>query len=50
MRSSRSARAVPWLAGAAVLGLGGAAWPFTIDDAFVLARYAERIAGGPATR
>lgn len=39
-----------WLApaagAAAVVGTGLAAWPYTVDDAFVSARYARRIARG----
>lgn len=31
----------PWLA-----AVGAAAWPFTIDDAFIVARYADRLARG----
>lgn len=37
---------LPWIAFGAVLALGAAFWPFTVDDAFVLARYASRIARG----
>lgn len=39
-------RWAPWLAAAAVLAVGFAAWPYTVDDAFVLARYASRLASG----
>ncbi len=46
MAATRWARALPALAGAIVLGLGVAAWPFTVDDAFVLARYARNLAHG----
>ncbi|MDB4986552.1 MAG: hypothetical protein JWN04_1730 [Myxococcaceae bacterium] len=41
---------VRWLASAvgaiALLALAAAAWPFTVDDAFIVARYANRIASG----
>lgn len=37
---------LPWGALGAVAGLGIAAWPFTVDDAFVLGRYARRLAQG----
>lgn len=39
-------RLAPWIAAAAVLGVGALAWPYTVDDAFVLARYATRLASG----
>jgi hypothetical protein len=39
-------RALPAVAIAATCGLGAAAWPYTVDDAYVLARYARRIAHG----
>lgn len=39
-------RALPAAAFVLVSALGAAAWPFTVDDAFVLARYARRIASG----
>lgn len=32
--------------GLGVAGLGLAAWPYTVDDAFITARYARRIASG----
>lgn len=32
--------------GAAVLAVGASTWPFTVDDAYILARYAERTATG----
>jgi hypothetical protein len=42
-----SMRHAPLLSAALVLaGLMAAAWPFTVDDAFIAVRYAERIAGG----
>jgi hypothetical protein len=37
---------LPGLAGAAVAAVGAAAWPYTVDDAYVLARYARRLAAG----
>ncbi len=37
---------LPWVALGVVVGLGIASWPFTVDDAFVLGRYARRIAQG----
>ncbi len=30
----------------AVIGVGLFAWPFTVDDAFVVSRYAQRLCGG----
>jgi len=44
MRDSR-----PWaalLAAALVLSAGALAWPFTIDDAYIVARYAQNLAHG----
>ena len=38
--------AAPAIAASAVLAIGLAAWPYTVDDAFVLARYAARLAAG----
>lgn len=38
--------AAPAIAASAVLAIGLAAWPYTVDDAFVLARYAARMAAG----
>lgn len=40
------ARASAPLAALAVLAVGAAAWPFTIDDAFITAHYAARLASG----
>ena len=34
------------LASAAVLGVGALAWPYTVDDAFIVARYAHNLAAG----
>ncbi len=39
-------RLLPLAASALLVALGAAAWPFTIDDAYILARYARRIATG----
>lgn len=39
-------RWAPALAALVVLVAGVVAWPFTVDDAYVVARYAERIAAG----
>ncbi|MFK7992021.1 MAG: hypothetical protein AB8I08_38745 [Sandaracinaceae bacterium] len=39
-------RLLPWLAGGTLLAWGAFAWPFTVDDAYVLARYARRLASG----
>lgn len=45
-RMRRLSVAFPALAAAIVVGLGLAAWPYTVDDAFILGRYARRIAAG----
>lgn len=39
-------RASVLIVAAAVVGLGIAAWPFTVDDAFIVARYAHNLAHG----
>lgn len=39
-------RISPWLAAGAVLIVGAIAWPYTVDDAYVLGRYATRLATG----
>lgn len=39
-------RGLPWVAFGLVTIVGLSAWPFTVDDAFILARYARRIATG----
>ena len=36
----------PWLGAVCVLGLGAASYPFTVDDAYITARYAEQICAG----
>jgi hypothetical protein len=42
-----SMRHCQWVVAAlALTTLGAAAWPFTVDDAFIVARYASRIAHG----
>jgi hypothetical protein len=46
MRLESTSRAAPFLAGAGVLAVGAAAWPYTVDDAYITARYATRIATG----
>ena len=46
MNRALSARIAAPLAALAVLAVGALAWPFTIDDAFITARYAQRLAGG----
>jgi hypothetical protein len=36
----------PLLAAVAVVGAGVAAWPYTVDDAYVVARFAQHLRGG----
>jgi len=36
----------PAIAAAALLGVGAACWPFTVDDAFIVGRYAYNFANG----
>ncbi len=43
---ARLRRGIGVLAAGAVAGTGALAWPFTVDDAWVTARYARRIAAG----
>ncbi len=43
---STARRLLPWAGAGFSLATSWAAWPFTIDDAFILARYARRIATG----
>jgi hypothetical protein len=38
--------ALPLSAALSVLGVGVAAWPYTVDDAFIVARYAANLAAG----
>lgn len=40
------ARAAPLLSAALVVAIGAIAFPYTVDDAYVLARYAARLAAG----
>ncbi|MFO0681183.1 MAG: hypothetical protein U0234_03985 [Sandaracinus sp.] len=46
MRVESSSRWAPVVAAAAVLAVGALAWPYTVDDAFIVARYASRLAHG----
>ncbi len=39
-------RAPVFFAAATVLAVGAAAWPFTVDDAFIVARHADHLARG----
>jgi hypothetical protein len=39
-------RAAVYMTIAAILVVGLCAWPYTVDDAFIVARYASRLAGG----
>jgi hypothetical protein len=36
----------PWLGAGAVAGVALIAWPYTVDDAFIVARYARNLASG----
>jgi hypothetical protein len=36
----------PLIAAVAVVGVGVAAWPYTVDDAYVVARFAQHLRGG----
>ncbi len=57
MRFESTSRLAPLLTVLAVLAVGAAAWPYTVDDAYIVDRYASRIASahgytmndGPAT-
>ena len=40
MRLESTSRLAPWLAALATLAAGVASWPYTVDDAFIVARYA----------
>jgi len=44
--SGPRARSMAIAAGLAAVALGVAAWPFTVDDAFIVARYAANLAAG----
>lgn len=46
MRFESTSRLAPWLAALAIAVVGIASWPFTVDDAFIVARYATRLAEG----
>ncbi len=46
MRFESTSRLAPFVAALAVLVVGAAAWPYTVDDAYIVARYASRIASG----
>ncbi len=46
MRLESTSRWAPGVAAAAVLAVGALAWPYTVDDAFIVARYASRLARG----
>lgn len=46
MSTSTQGRWAAAVAAAAVVAMGAAAWPFTVDDAWIVARYAARLAEG----
>lgn len=46
MRLESSSRWAPVVVAVAVLAVGALAWPYTVDDAFIVARYASRLAHG----
>lgn len=46
MRFESTSRLAPWMAALSTLGVGIAAWPYTVDDAYIVARYATRLATG----
>jgi hypothetical protein len=46
MRFESTSRLAPIVAALAVLAVGTAAWPYTVDDAYIVARYASRLASG----
>lgn len=43
---AQSPGAPPWVAAAAFAALAAVSWPFTVDDAFIAVRYAQRLAAG----
>ncbi|MDH5674162.1 MAG: hypothetical protein OEZ06_18545 [Myxococcales bacterium] len=43
MKSEYFKYAVPWLAAAGVLLVGALSWPYTVDDAFIVASYARNL-------
>jgi arabinofuranosyltransferase len=46
MRFESTSRLAPWIAAFATLCVGLASWPYTVDDAYIVARYATRLASG----
>jgi hypothetical protein len=46
MRFESTSRLAPWLAAVLTASVGIASWPYTVDDAFIVARYATRLASG----
>jgi hypothetical protein len=46
MRFESTSRLAPWIAALGVGVVGAASWPFTVDDAYIVARYATRLASG----
>jgi len=45
-RVARARGGGPWLGAGVVSGVALLAWPYTVDDAFIVARYARNIASG----
>lgn len=46
MRFESTSRLAPWLASLGTLAVGLGSWPYTVDDAYIVARYATRLADG----
>jgi arabinofuranosyltransferase len=46
MRFESTSRFAPWVAALCTLVVGALAWPFTVDDAYIVGRYASRLASG----
>ncbi len=46
MRFESTSRLAPFVAALATLAVGIASWPYTVDDAYIVARYATRLATG----
>ena len=46
MRLESTSRWAPWIAALGVGIVGALAWPYTVDDAYIVARYATRLASG----
>jgi hypothetical protein len=46
MRFESTSRLAPPLAALATIAVGIASWPYTVDDAFIVARYATRLTSG----